>query len=128
MADKDTRFVSHRVDVAANTAEDFWFMPPASSGEWFLDSAYFVPRDDIAIHGTDYVKEELFNGATSLGSITTYTGGTAYAQGVPVPFTLSGGKSREFTGGTDTIKYAHTEGGTGPATNGDVYLGWRQLS
>lgn len=96
------------------------------SGEWRLESATFIPDSDGAAvtDAAEYRTITVKQGSTALAACTTNSsGGAAFVANTATAMTVSGGKDREFTGGTDTIKVAsiHT-GSTSKVAKGVVCL------
>lgn len=112
--------------IAAGTAEDRYVLPPGLEGEWYLESAVHTPATTQAANGTNYTTWAIKNGATSLGTLSSAV--TAFTAATPRAFTLSGGKSREFTALTDPLTINKAESGTGGIGDGSFLLCWRRLS
>lgn len=100
-----------------------------SGSEWRLESATWIPDSDgaVSVAGTDYRTIAVKQGSTSLASITTNTGGTAFVANTANALTVSGGTSREFTGGTDTVKIDSAATGSGKVAKGVVVLTLKQM-
>lgn len=100
-----------------------------SGSEWRLESATYIPDSDgaVAVAGTDYRTISVKQGSTSLASINTNTGGTAFVANSANALTVSGGTSREFTGGTDTVKIDSAATGSGKVAKGVVVLTFKQM-
>lgn len=114
--------------IAAGTGEDRYVLPPGLSGEWYLEAADFLPATTSATHASNYTTLALKNGSTTLGSLTTNSsGGAALTAGTASPFTLSGGKSREFTARTDALTVNKTDAASGAILDGSLNLIWRRL-
>lgn len=116
------------VNEAANT-DEVWYAGPTGSGEWLLDVVQFLPYTTTAADGTDYITVAVKNGSTTLGSFNTNSGGTgaALTAGAVTGVTLSGGKSLEFTGGTDVVTVASTNAGCGKAIEGKLQFRFKKL-
>lgn len=126
--------VTIEISVAANASDDRYVCPPGA-GEWYLERAYFTPATAVAEDAADYAVLTVYNGATSLGAISTEdTAGTgAWTAGTPVEISLltseAGIAARQFTGGTDAVKVTAdgTAGDTGAAVDGGLALVFRKL-
>lgn len=112
--------------IAAGTAEDRYLLPPGLEGEWYLESADYLPATADAADASNYTTISLKNGSTSLGTVSNAS--TAFVAGTVRPFTLSGGKSREFTARADALNVNKAETGTGGILDGSLNLIWRRVS
>lgn len=115
--------------IAAGTAEERHACAPGP-GEWYLETAYFVPSTTAAIDATNTATIAIKAGAggTSLGTLTNAA--VAFTKGTIREFSLSGGTSREFTGGagTDCVEVAVSHAASGSVVDGSVVLGWRKMA
>lgn len=106
---------------AASGAKTYDFaLPP---GKWRVKLAYFVPDNNgaVATDASNYRTITVKNGSTTLATATTNsTGGAAFVANTATTMTVSGGASREFTGGTDTLKVDSAYAGTGAVAKGIV--------
>ena len=114
------------VIVATNTNYTAYITQP-NPGEWELASLYFTPDSGgaVAIDGTNYITVTAKQGSTSLGSFTTYTGGTALVAGTAVAFTLTGGAGLVFSQG-DILTLDSVKTGTGAVLKGTFTASWRK--
>lgn len=128
MSAPDLVVLSIEVNESANT-DEIWYSVVPFAGTWKLESAYFVPDTTTAADASDYVKIEVFNGSTSLGSHSTKDDAEgALTAGTAAAISLSGGASLEFTGQTGEIKVAtDNTGSSGKAIEGRMVLGLRKV-
>ncbi len=103
------------------------YVSQEQEGEWILDSVGFVPNSDgaLAIDGTNYITATIKQGATSLGTWTTNTGGTAHVAGTRIAPALSGGSALEFGQG-DMVTIDIAKAGTGGVFKGSMALAFRK--
>lgn len=112
--------------IAAGTAEDRYVTPPALAGEWYLEAATLLPATTDALDASNYTTIALKNGSTVLGSLSNET--VAFTAGTVRAFTLSGGKSREFTALADVLNVNKAETGSGGILDGSINLIWRRVA
>lgn len=112
--------------IATNTNYTGYIAQP-NPGKWELASLYFTPDSAgaVSIDGTNYITVTAKNGSTSLGSFTTFTGGTALVAGTAVAITLSGGSSLIFNQG-DVLTIDSVKTGTGAVLKGIWTASWRK--
>jgi hypothetical protein len=99
-------------------------------GTYYLEEAHLVPDTSVGTSAGDYRTLTISDGSNTLGTLTTNSsGGAAWVAGTPAAFTLSGGKNREFTGKTESLKVAsaHT-GSTGAVVDGRIVLKFSKLA
>lgn len=114
------------VTIATNTNYTAYVAQP-HAGEWELAALYFTPDSTgaVSIDGTNYITVTAKQGSTSLGSFTTFTGGTALVAGTAVAFTLTGGASLVFSQG-DILTIDSVKTGTGAVLKGTFTASWRK--
>jgi hypothetical protein len=113
---------------AANANKTFYLSAPGdSSAKVWLKSLVFIPDSDgaLAIDGTNYITVTAKNGSSSLGSFTTFTGGTALVAGTAVAFSLSG--PIEFTALTGILTIDSVKTGTGGVLKGIFVATFEQI-
>ena len=111
--------------IAAGTAEERNIGIPGS-GEWYLESAVFVPSTTSAIDATNTATITLKFG-TGGSTIATLTNGTvAFTKGTARAFDLSSvaASLREFSAGagTDTLEAAVSHAASGSVVDGTITL------
>jgi hypothetical protein len=113
-----------QLNEAAAADRDYYVALPAL-GEIKVVSATFVPDSDgaAAIDGTEIRTISVKQGSTTVATVTTLTGGSAFVAGTAVALTVTAGVAQDFTGGTDTIKVVSVHGGaTGKVAKGVLSL------
>lgn len=117
------------VQLAANVNKTMYIPVPGLSGEeYVLESLVFIPDSDgaVSLDGTNYITVTAKQGATSLGSFNTNTGGTALVAGTAVPFSLSGA-ALQFSSLTDALTIDSAKTGTGAVLKGVFVATFRQF-
>lgn len=114
------------VIVATNTNYTAYIAQP-HAGEWELAALYFTPDSGgaVSIDGTNYITVTAKQGSTTLGSFTTFTGGTALVAGTPVAISLSGGTALVFSQG-DVLTIDEVKTGTGAVLKGTFTASFRK--
>jgi hypothetical protein len=114
-------------NVAAGTGEDWYWTQPLE-GEWYLETAYYVPGTTRATDAANYTTMALKQGATTLGSLTNNsTGGAAFTAGTARAFTLSGGNDRQLGKG-DVLILNKADTGTGTALDGTLSFSLHRIA
>lgn len=100
------------LQLADGATADKTYDVAVPSGEWRVESATFIPDSDGAatLDAGEYRVISVKQGSTVLASCSSAT--AAFVANTATAMTVSGGKDREFTGGTDTIKVASVHTGS----------------
>ena len=112
--------------LANNVNKTTYIPAPGESGTRVsLVSLQFIPDSDgaVSIDGTNYITVTAKNGSNTLGSFTTFTGGTALVAGTAVSFALSG--ELEFAASTGALIIDSVKTGTGAVLKGVFVANFR---
>lgn len=115
--------ITHAV-VAAASGED-WYWTQTLEGEWYIESAYYVPGTTKAIDATNYATMTLKQGSTSLGSLSNAV--VAFTAGTAREIDLVGGVARQLGKG-DVLNLNKADTATGAAMDGTLTFSLRRIA